>query len=158
MRNLLLIGFILSLVFVWSCGSKDGDSTVAETAYTPLAGGTVSIDGLGEVPVISVSQLDENPSAFTGLVAIEGKVAERFEDRFAFVLVDCGRMEGCGSECCSQATVPVRLDRNRYSGVVPMLNDNVLVIGGLTVTDGGYELDVSQVQGGAGTVIKKTGA
>ena len=161
LNNVLALGLVLSLLVVCACGQKGSDSAttnaeaVADVSYTPLAGGTLSVDGSGAVPIISVAQLDKDPGSYAGVVAIEGKVSERFNDRFTFIMVDCARMDGCASDCCSPATVPIRLARSEYRGELPALKDNVIVVGALTVTETGYELEVAQVRRGEDAVLEK---
>ncbi len=164
LKNVLALGLVMSVLVICSCGGGGSDTattdpeTAAAVSYTPLAGGTLSVDGSGAVPIISVAQLDKDPGSFAGTVAIEGKVSERFEDRFAFIMVDCARMDGCASDCCSPATVPIRLARSEYRGELPALKDNVIVVGALKVTETGYELEVAQVRRGEDTLLEKKGS
>jgi len=169
MRNSRLVLFVISILLlagIYACGQNDngsnesGDGSVASgsdsaVAYTPLAGGTLSLTSGDEAPIVSIAQFDAKPADFAGLIALEGKVAERFVDQFTFILVDCATEDGCGNDCCSKATVPIRLTRDRYEGELPALSDNVIVIGKLALTATGYDFDVVEVRRGDDLLLRR---
>ncbi len=148
------------LLVVCSCSKQDSDKSSAEAAspatgeYTPLAGSEIAIKGDTRVAVVSVGNFDAGIKSLPGLVAIEGRVSESVAERNAFILVDCSNKAGCQDTCCPQATVPVRLAADSYTGELPQVGESVIVIGDLTVTETGYQLDVIEARRGSKTLLK----
>ena len=171
---------ICCLVFATGCNETPQSETVASTAdkapvasaasagqpastadtldHEVLAGTQLILADGREVDVLSVGKFDQAQASISGLVAIEGRVAEAFPDEGALVLVDVDNMAGCGDSCCPQAQVPVKVNLADYSGALPAAGQQVVVVGDIARTDLGFELTVAEIRCGGETVLEWTAA
>lgn len=113
-----------------------------------LAGTSFTLDSGEEVGILSVGDFDTQLNLLDGLIAIEGRVAEVFADRGAFVLVDADRMAGCSDGCCPDVEVPVRIALEEYEGGLPEADSQIVVVGDLEVTKMGYDFAVREIRQG----------
>lgn len=133
-------------------------TAAANTPYTPQAGGKLTLASGTQVPIVSVVQLDGDPKAHAGQIALEGRVMLTYADRGTFVLVDCSKEAGCTSGCCPEATLPIRLEMSNYEGKLPEPNINVMVVGTLSVEGEGYTINVAEVRSGEQVLLKQLAA
>ncbi|MEZ5337121.1 MAG: hypothetical protein R3F46_02560 [bacterium] len=133
--------------------SAEAASTAAapakeESSYEPLAGKELELSKDEKVIIVSVADLDSKAKDMQGLVALEGRVAESYPDKGTIILVDCDNMKGCQDGCCPQTRVPVRLskgsDERKVS--VPGVDEYVIVVADLSLTETGYTLAVREVR------------
>ena len=170
MRNLVALAGLLGLLVLVGCNTRDADDTAADApaqpaaspaatpepvtagaageGYQPLAGSVLALENGEEIAVLSVGDFEQNLRQLGGLVAVEGRVKEAYPERGTLVLVDCANMAGCGDGCCPQAEIPVRLALEEYTGVLPIAEHEVIVIGDLSVNDAGYDLAVREIRRG----------
>lgn len=184
MRQLLIL--LCCLLFAASCDNMpENDSATARQAAAPngasaaaagqpvetptaespaaaaegaLAGTQLALADGREVEVLSVGKFDQAQASVSGLVAIEGRVAEAFPDQGALVLVDVDNMAGCGDSCCPQAQVPVKVNLADYSGALPVAGQQVVVVGDIARTGLGFELTVAEIRCGGETVLERAAA
>ncbi len=163
MSRFVWTAIALGLLVVCSCSQQDADTpasdagTPAPVEYSPMAGTEIAVGDGARATVISVGDFDANTQALAGLVAVEGRVSESFTDKDAFILIDCSTKAGCASSCCPQAKLPIRLTAGGYTGDLPREGESVIVIGDLTVTGTGYQLDVIETRRGSETLLRKAG-
>lgn len=131
------------------------DAPPAAPAQASLAGTTIALADGAQVEIISVGGFDQTYKTLNGTVAIEGRVAEVFPERGAFVLVDYDRMAECQSGCCPQAEVPVRLTLAEFKGELPSAELEIIVIGELALNDLGYELTVNEIRCGSEVLLSR---
>lgn len=133
-----------------SAEASSGETAVAndKSAYEPIAGTELELSDNEKVMIVSVADFDAKSDEYEGLVAIEGRVSESYPDKASFILVDADNMKGCSSGCCPQAKVPVRVavsDDGKESAV-PAVDEMVIVVAQLTLTETGYTLDVRELR------------
>ena len=126
---------------------------VAGTAS--LEGTTVNTPAGTEVKVISIGTFDTRKKELSGVVAVEGRVSRVFAERGAFMLVDYDQMDGCTDSCCPVTEIPVRLVIEEYEGALPAVDDVVVLIADLTLTETGYDLAVAEVQCGGEPILTR---
>ena len=117
-------------------------------AYETKAGTELALSDDQKVMIISVADLDAKSADYEGLVAIEGRVSESYPDKASFILVDCDNMQGCKDGCCPQTRVPVRIAQaeGQPEITVPVVDEMVIVIAQLSLTETGYALAVQDVR------------
>ncbi|MCB1217893.1 hypothetical protein KDL44_10895 [bacterium] len=116
--------------------------------YEPQAGHELALAGDEKVLIVSVADLDSKARDLEGLVALEGRVAESYPDKGTIILVDCDNMKGCQDGCCPQTRVPVRLSKaaGEEKVSVPAVDEYVIVVADLSLTETGYNLAVREVR------------
>lgn len=129
-----------------SAGKSTATESVAE--FVSQAGKELALSDDEKVMIVSVGTLDSKASEMAGLVAFEGRVAESYPDRGTIILVDSENMEDCPDGCCPQARVPVRLSKAEGSEEVsvPGVNEMIIVVADLSLTETGYNLDVRELR------------
>ncbi len=136
-------------------GAEAGAPAGAEEA------GTIKLADGSAVQVINVGLLDGDYRNHSGVVAIDGEVAQVFADKGTFMLKNCVdegmKADGCTKPCCAEAQIPVKLDMSLYSGQLPAAGSDVLVIGNVAVTETGYTLTVQEVRSGEKTILSRKG-
>lgn len=127
--------------------SGAGEAVVAAD-YQSQAGTELALSDDEKVLIVSVADLDEKSSEMEGLVAIEGRVAESYPDKGTIILVDCDNMKGCADGCCPQTRVPVRLSSagDGQQIAVPGVDEMVIVVADLSLTETGYNLAVRELR------------
>ena len=122
--------------------------TKEESSYEPQAGKELELSKDEKVLIVSVADLDSKAKDMEGLVALEGRVAESYPDKGTIILVDCDDMKGCQDGCCPQTRVPVRLSRaaGEEKVSVPAVDEYVIVVAELSLTETGYNLAVREVR------------
>ena len=102
-------------------------------------------------------QLNADPKAHSGLIAIDGQVSEVFADKGRFMLAAYG--EGvCTDEhcegCAADQQLPIRYDKAKISGRVPAKDQQVYVVAVITPTEaGGFTVDLKEIRSGDKTVL-----
>lgn len=129
-----------------------------DSEQASIVGTTIAIATGEEVEIISVGSFDQDYKSLSGVVAIEGRVAEVYPERGALLLVDYDRMADCESGCCPQAEVPVRLVLEEFNGELPPQDLEVVVVGDLTVKNMGYELVVNEIRHGDEVLLSRVPA
>jgi hypothetical protein len=128
--------------------SGEADAAKDKPAYEPKAGTELDLGNDEKVMIVSVGDIDAKSADYEGLVAIEGRVSESYPDKASFILVDADNMKGCSSGCCPQAKVPVRVAKSAdgKDAAVPGVDEMVIVVAQLTLTETGYTLDVRELR------------
>ncbi|MCB1188133.1 hypothetical protein KDL29_13285 [bacterium] len=128
--------------------SADATAIAEEVKYEPQAGHELALGDDEKVIIVSVADLDSKAKDMEGLVALEGRVAESYPDKGTIILVDCDNMKGCQDGCCPQTRVPVRLGAAEGSEqqAVPAVDEYVIVVAELSLTETGYNLAVREVR------------
>jgi len=121
-----------------------------------LAGSMVKAASGEEIEVISVGTFDTKTKELAGMIALEGRVSKVFAERGAFMIVDFEQMDGCQDSCCPATEIPVRLAIEEYEGDLPAVDDVVILVADLTLTDTGYNLEVAEVQRAGEAILTKT--
>ena len=138
-----------ALVSSAEAASTQATPAASESDYEPLAGQELELLGDEKVLIVSVGELDAKSKDMEGLVAIEGKVAESYPDRGTIILVDVVD-SGCGDDCatCPRARVPVRLSKadGEEKVSVPGVDEMVIVVADLSLTETGYTLNVRELR------------
>lgn len=107
--------------------------------------------------IVGVDAALEDVKAHAGPVAIEGVVSTVFTERRAFTLIDRKEFSSCGVTTCAENSVPVRVPEYEFQGALPQERDTVLVIGELEPQGKGFRLQVQEVRGVGGLLIRRTG-
>ncbi|MCC7477546.1 hypothetical protein IT575_03720 [bacterium] len=144
------------------CPSDGGKS--AAPAGAPAGAqesGSIKLADGSAAPVINVGLLDGDYKNHSGLVAVDGEVAAVFVDKGTFMLKNCVdesmKADGCSKACCAEAQIPVKLDMSLYSGELPAVGTDVMVIGDVSLTETGYTLAVREVRTGEKTILSRKG-
>jgi len=119
------------------------------------AGSTLTLPGGERVPVVSIMQLDADPGAYRGLIALAGRVMLSDPARSQFVLLDASMGPSKRASCGGDCMLPLTVALEQYEGSLPVANADVVVL--VDVSQAGQEtrLEVREVRQGDKVILKK---
>jgi hypothetical protein len=127
------------------------------TSAKEAAPATIKLADGKKVPIVTVLQLNADPKAHKGLIAIDGQVGEVFADKGRFMLAAYG--EGvCTDEncegCAADQQLPIRYDKAKITGKVPAKDQKVYVVAIVTPTEtGGFTVELKEIRSGDKTIL-----
>ncbi len=107
------------------------------------------------VPSIGVESLLRNQQAHSGRLAVEGVVVQCFEERGAFVVVDLDEFNSCGLDACTDAAMPIRIERDEFEGVLPVPGELITLIGDFESVDRGFQFELHEVHLGEAVILAR---
>lgn len=127
--------------------SQPGDTPPGVVAGTPDSSTSKAPDAIQSAhkPAVAVNDFLKNPRDHAGPVVLAGRVSQAFPDRGAFVIVDAREAASCCETGCAENSVPVRVDRGSFTGIIPQVGEHVRVVGTVFTEDVGYRLTVQEV-------------
>ena len=127
------------------------------TLLLAAAAGLAAVSGVFAGPQeVTVSNVKGNPAAYLGKVSITGKAGAVHSEKGVIEMVD-------EKACCSiYLLVPFTAGQQKelqseslFQGDWPQQGQPLVAIGEVSQTDKGYALDVSEVQSGGRTLLRR---
>jgi hypothetical protein len=108
-----------------------------------------------QVPIVDVDDFASDPWAYDGDIAIRGIVSFVYSSDSVFVIIDVKEYELCGVLTCAINEISISVPPDEYSGELPNLKDEVLVYGKIKSGGDTVIIDVSSVEQGTKTILKR---
>lgn len=108
-----------------------------------------------QLPIVGVDDFTSDPWAYDGDIAIRGIVSFVYPSDSVFVIIDVKEYELCGVLTCAINEIRISVPPDEYSGELPNLKDEVLVYGKIKSGEDTPTIDVSSVDRGTKTILKR---
>ena len=154
---ILTVTALITLVLVVLMSGCDGDRHALHSSNQNTMSATVDKEESDRtalrpayvdesIPSLGVESLLRNQETHSGRLAVEGVVVQCFEERGAFVVVDLEEFKSCGLEACTDAAMPIRIERDQFEGVLPVPGELVTLICDFESIDRGFQCELQEVK------------
>ena len=158
---MLIVPLLFSIVVMASCSEPE--------ALRPEIASPSSVSKIENknIKTINIMELESDPMAYTGIIAVKGVVQAVDKQRLLFRMIDEQEYKSCGLSPCSLAAIVTFYapDKTRplgstpsdyiYEGKMPEVETIVTVEGEIKKVEDGFTFELQRVLQGSKVIIKR---